>query len=194
MPRATTVSAIKANTTILTAATGRWGELASEITAVEPYVITDDLVITPLTRRRRKKLRAAQTAYMLAAARLADVVKAIEDDKESGVSDDQMVMRIQKLVDDAEAAYDEALFGDAKPAVYEYFEDQNDEYWDAMYTDVHSKLVHRIAPPEDSCSKCGRAFEDADVEEGKAASESSSSTSSTDSGTPSKVTSVQSSA
>lgn len=190
------VQAAPLNKTLLEAATGRWGEVASDVVAVEPYVVTDGLVISPMTRRRRKKLRATQSAYMLAAARLAEVVKqetdpdpivhedtledgtvvrTITNPRPKGDNDQDMINRIQTLTDEAEAAYDTALFGDVYDDVMAFFEDQPDEYWDAFYTDVHNRLVHRIAPPENECTKCGRPFEEEAGEEGKGQSSSTSS-------------------
>lgn len=192
------------NKTILEAAAGRWGEVASDVVPVEPYVVTEGLVITPLTRRRRKNLRATQSAYMLAAARLAEVVKEqtdpepmVHEEKQADGTlvrtittprpntdnDQDLVNRIQKLTDEAEAAYDNALFGNAYDAVIAYFDDQPDEYWDAFYTDFHNRMVHRISPPENECTKCGRTFEEAG-EEGK---DESSSTSLKDTGTKLKA-------
>lgn len=163
------------NDQIINAATGRFGEVASELKLAEPYVIDKpdgtQIVISPLTRRRRKKLKAAQAAYLLTGAQLAEV-------QNEGTADQGTISRIEQVMAEAERAYDEALFGeDACAQVYAYFEDLQEELWDAMYADVHNALVNRIELPEDVCSKCGQKVE---VDEGK---EQSSSTSSTDTGT-----------
>lgn len=162
------------NEQILKAATGRFGEVASEVKLAEPYPITKPdgttITISPLTRRRRKKLKAAQAAYLLTGAQLAEV-------QNQGTADQGTISRIEQVMAEAERAYDEALFGDAVQDVYDYFEDLQEEFWDAMYEDIHNALVNRVELPEDVCSKCGQKVEDA---EGK---EPSSSTSSTDTGT-----------
>lgn len=162
------------NEQIINAATGRFGEVASELKLAEPYVIEvpdgEPIIISPMTRRRRKKLKAAQAAYLLTGAQLAEV-------QNQGTADQGTISRIEQVMAEAERAYDEALFGDAVDAVYDYFEDLQEEFWDAMYADVHNALVNRIELPEDVCSKCGQKVE---VDEGK---EQSSSTSSTDTGT-----------
>lgn len=165
------------NEQIVSAATGRWGEVVNEIKAAEPYEIDtpegmDNIVIAPLTRRRRKKMKAAQAAYMLVGAQLAEA-------QNEGTADQGTISRIENLMEEAERAYDDALFGEACQAVYDYFDDLQEEYWDGMYTDIHNALVNRVDLPEDVCSKCGQKVE-SEVDEGK---EESSSTSSTDTGT-----------
>lgn len=162
------------NEQIVNAATGRWGEIAQEVKPAEPYQIDrpngDPIIVTPLTRRRRKKLRAAQAAYMLTGAQLAEAQR-------DGTADQGTLSRIENLMEEADDSYNEALFGDAWKDVEEYFEELQEEFWDAMYTDIHNALVNRVDLPEDVCSKCGQTIE---VDEGK---DESSSTSSTDTGT-----------
>src|SRR5882762_3882604 len=101
------VSTHVTNEQIISAATGRFGEVANEIKFAEPYVLNKPdgktITILPLTRHRRKKLKAAQAAYLLSAAQLATVV---QDDTGS----QEMVTRIEKLTEEAERMYDEALF------------------------------------------------------------------------------------
>ncbi|QFP94186.1 tail assembly chaperone [Mycobacterium phage JoieB] len=146
------------NEQIVSAATGRWGEVAHEIKPAEPYVIDkpdgSQIVVTPLTRRRRKAMKAAQAAYMLIAAQLADVQR-------EGTADNGIISRIETQMEEAERAYDVALFGDVCDEVYEFFEDLQEEFWDAMYSDIHNALVNRVELPEDICSKCGQKVEDA---------------------------------
>lgn len=162
------------NEQIVNAATGRWSEVAHEIKPAEPYVIDrpegDPITISPITRRRRKKMKAAQAAYLLIGAQLADAQR-------DNTADQGTLSRIENTMEEAERAYDEALFGDQCEAVYDYFDDLQEEYWDAMYSDIHNALVNRVELPEGTCPKCGQTVEDA---EGK---DESSSTSLTDTGT-----------
>lgn len=164
------------NEEIINAAAGRWGEVVSELKAADPYVIqrpnADDIVISPLTRRRRKALKAAQAAYLMVGAQLAEA-------QQDGTADQNTISRIQTILDEAEYEYDKALFGDACDAVYDYYEDLQEEFWDAMYQDVHNALVNRVVPKEDVCSKCGQQIDDGETE-GK---EDSSLTSLNDTGT-----------
>lgn len=162
------------NEQIINAATGRWSEVAHEIKPAEPYIITKpdggQIVVAPMTRRRRKKMKAAQASYMLIGGQLADAQR-------ENTADQGTISKIENLMEEAERAYDEALFGDVLQEVYDFFEDLQEEFWDAMYVDIHNALVNRVELPEDVCSKCGQKVEDA---EGK---DESSSTSSTDTGT-----------
>lgn len=168
------------NDQIVNAATGRWAEIVQEVKAAEPYVIDrpdgDSIVISPLTRRRRKALKAAQAAYLMVGAQLAEA-------QNEGTANQSTLTRIQQVLEEAEQEYDKALFGDAFEAVYDYYEDLQEEFWDAMYQDVHDALVNRVTPPADVCPKCGRKTED-EEDEGK---EQSSSTLSTDTGTKLKA-------
>lgn len=169
------------NDQIISAATGRWAEVVSEVKASEPYVINrpdaEAIVISPLTRRRRKALKSAQAAYLMVGAQLAEA-------QNEGTANQSTLSRIQQVLEEAETEYDKALFGEAFDAVYDYYEDLQEEFWDAMYQDVHDRLVNRVQLPSDTCPKCGRKDED---EEGK---EQSSSTLSNDTGTSLKAISA----
>lgn len=182
-----TVPVTYTNEQIIKAATGRWGEAANEIKFAEPYVISKpegaDIIVQPLTRRRRKALKAAQAAYMMLGAQMIEVQK--DQTADQGTMD-----RIQKLIDEADQRYNQALFGDAYQEVEDYYENLHEEFWDAMYTDIHEALVNRINLPEDICPKCGHKIES--DEEGGEGKGGSSSTSSTDTGTKSTETSAKS--
>lgn len=180
------VPAVYTNEQIVNAATGRWGEAANEVKLAEPYVIKtpDDteIVVQPLTRRRRKALKAAQAAYMMLGAQMIQV-------QQEQTGDQSTISRIQELIDEADERYNQALFGDAYQEVVDYYENLQEEFWDAMYQDVHDALVNRVDLPEDVCSKCGQKVE---TEEGGEGKDESSSTSSTDTGTRSTATSAKS--
>jgi hypothetical protein len=178
------------NEQIINAATGHWGEIAQEIKPAEPYQIDrpggDPIVILPLTRRRRKKLKAAQAAYLMIGAQLTEA--------QTADADQATITRISKILDEAEYEYDSALFGEGVvDEVQEYFDDLQEEFWDAMYQDVHDKLVNRVQQPEDVCPKCHQKIGgDEEVGEGEEGpgKEPSSSTSSSSTGTNSKATST----
>lgn len=174
------------NEQIINAATGRWGEAANEVQLAKPYEITrpDGSVITvqPLTRRRRKALKGAQAAYLMLGAQMVQI--QTDQTADQGTMD-----RINNLLEEADEAYNKALFADAYQDVIDYYEDLQDEFWDAMYEDIHNALVNRVKMPEDICSKCGQAKPGADGEEGK---DESSSTSSTATGPKSTGTSAKS--
>ena len=181
---------VYSNDQIINAATGQWGEVAHEVKPAVPYDIQvpeSDKVITiaPLTRRRRKALKAAQAAYLMMGAQMVEA----ERDK---TVDQATITRIRKVMDEAEGAYNKALFGDVADEVEAFFDDLQEEWWDAMYIDVHEKLVNRTELPEDVCSKCGQKIGD-DEEEGEGKDESSS-TSSTGTGRKLKAISGSTSA
>lgn len=190
MPSRTATPVAVTNEQIVSAATGRWGEVAAELKPADPYVLTKadgtTITISPLTRRRRKALKAAQAAYLMVGAKLAEA-------QEENTADQGTISRINATLDEAERAYDEALFGgkEVTDEITEYFDDLQEEFWDAFYQDVHDALVNRVTPPEGVCPRCGQEIEGAATEDGEG-KDSSSSTSSTDTGTKSKATSATS--
>lgn len=169
---------VYSNDQIVSAAAGtQWGEAAEAVKPAIPYVIKlpdsdEEIVVPVLTRRRRKKLKASQATYLMMGAQLGELVKDPDPDK-------TVLNRIQALIDESEQAYDEALFGDAYEQVVDFFEELPEEWWDAMYADVHEKLVNRVEVPEDTCPRCGQHIGDDDEEggEGKGPSSSTSSSS-----------------
>lgn len=171
---------VYSNDQIVSAATGHWGEVAQEVKIAEPYVIKVpdsevEIEIPVLTRRRRKALKASQATYLMMGGQLAEVAK-------EGNPDQATISRIQGLIEQAESAYDRALFGDAYEPVLEFFEELPEEWWDAMYQAVHDKLVNRVEIPEDTCPRCGQRIGDDEGESDGEGKESSSSTSSTSTG------------
>lgn len=173
-PKLKTVSTpvVYTNDQILNAATGQWGERAHEVKPAEPYHIQvpdgEDIIVPPLTRRRRKALKTAQAAYLLVGAQLAEA-------ENEGNAEQSTITRIQSLMEEAEVAYDDALFGEVRGAVYDFYDDLDEVWWDAMYADVHAKLVNRVELPEDVCSKCGhKAEKEGDDEDGEGKGASSS--------------------
>lgn len=190
MPAKTPVP-VYTNDQILNAATGHWGEVAHDVKPADPYVISvpdSDKTITvpPLTRRRRKKLKASQATYLMMGAQLSEVARDANPDQTS-------ISRIQGLIDEAEKAYDEAVFGDAYDEVVEFFDELDEVWWDTMYQAIHDKIINRVELPEDACPKCGRPLEDEEDEEGAGKGESSS-TSSNVTSLKSKATSATTSA
>lgn len=174
MPRGNNDTVIYTNDQILNAATGHWGEIAHDVRPAEPYLIAipdSERVISvpPLTRRRRKALKASQATFLMMSAQLGEVAKEKDPDKSS-------ITRIQGLIDEAEEAYDRAVFGGAYDEVVALFEDLDETWWDAMYQAIHDKLINRVQLPEDVCPKCGRPTQE--LEDGEPGKDSSSSTSS----------------
>jgi hypothetical protein len=177
---------VYSNDQIVSAATGHWGEVAQEVKPAEPYIIKvpesdHEIVVPVLTRFRRKKLKASQATYLMMGGQLAEVAK-------EGSPDQATISRIQGMIEEAEGAYDQALFGDVYDEVIEFFDPLDEVWWDAMYAAVHEKLVNRAVVPEDTCPRCGQAIGD-EKEEGEVGKEQSSSTSVTDIGKKRKATS-----
>lgn len=160
MPRASAASTpvVYTNQQILDAATGKWGEVAHEVKPAEPIDVTVPdgsgtvITITPLTRRRRKALKTAQATYLMVGGQLAEAQR-------DGDANQSTISKVESVMEQAEVAYDDALFGDKRQAIYDLFDDLDEAYWDAMYQLVHDQLVNRVEIPEDICSKCGQKVE-----------------------------------
>jgi hypothetical protein len=183
---------VYSNDQIVSSATGHWGEIAQQVKPAEPYVIkvpdSDETIVVPvLTRFRRKALKASQATYLMMGGQLAEVAK-------EGSPDQATITRIQGLIEQAESAYDRALFGDVYERVIEFFDPLPEEWWDAMYQAVHDQLVNRAVVPEDTCPRCGQSTAQDDPEGGEPGKEQSSSTSVTDIGKKRKETSGSTSA
>jgi len=183
---------VYSNDQIVSAATGHWGEIAQEVKPATPFVIKvpesdHEIVVPVLTRRRRKALKASQATYLMMGGQLAEVAK-------EGNPDQATISRIQGLIEQAEGAYDKALFGDAYDEVVEFFDNLDEVWWDAMYQAVHDQLVNRVSVPEDQCPRCGQRIGEEDGDADEVGKEPSSSTSVTDIGKKRRATSDTTSA
>lgn len=130
---------------------GRWAKVLAEGQeipgfAIEPFEVTDDLVLQPLTPRRASKLGAAQNAYLVALAAMANAQRfgATKEETE----------QIQASIDASITAYNEALFGeDEYPRVVEYFADQPAWKQELFVTAV--KQQFQRLPDDGGCKTCG---------------------------------------
>lgn len=189
---------------------GRWARVLAEGLdtpglAIDPFEVTADLVLKPLTPRRATKLGAAQTSYLSALAASANAAQF-------GATQDQ-VDEINKAIADSLAAYNEALFGETEyPLVVEYF--ANDDAWkQELFVDAVKRQFLRLPDEDGKCPTCSHtpggpeariaeleaALLDLDPEHpliveggGQVGKELGSSTTSSTTGTNSKKTSSQS--
>lgn len=138
---------------------GRWAQVLAEGQgipglAIYPFEVTADLILQPLTPRRSSKLGAAQNAYLVGLAAMANAQRF-------GAKPDE-VKEIQTAIDDALVAYNEALFGEADyPRVTEYFIDEP-AWKQELFVDAIKTQFLRL-PDEDGCKSCGH-IEGADAE------------------------------
>lgn len=130
---------------------GRWAQVLAEGQdipglAIEPFEVTADLVLQPLTPRRAAKLGAAQNAYLVGLAAMANAQRF-------GATKDEVV-EIQTAIDNALEAYNEALFGEADyPRIVEYFIDEP-AWKQELFVDAVKTQFLRL-PDEDGCKACG---------------------------------------
>lgn len=130
---------------------GRWAQVLAEGQntpglAIEPFEVTDGLVLKPLTPRRARKLGAAQAAYLAALAAQINVQRF-------GATGDE-VAEIQARIDEALTAYNEALLGeDEYRRVEAYFADQDSWKQELFLNAVKAQFLR--LPDDGGCQVCG---------------------------------------
>lgn len=136
---------------------GRLLELQRETNLPQPYVVTDDIVITPPTKERSDKINESQMVVMIYNQLLNEALRR-------NVSEDEL-NGLTKQIKDAELTYNEAFFGDQYSAVVDFFKTQPVALWNAFQTDIQ-KQFYPNQPVDGKCPACGHVTdEDA---EGKA--------------------------
>lgn len=117
---------------------GKWAQVLAETheagKAIEPFEITENLVLQPPTPARAKRLGAAQNAAQAAVAAMFNAAKF-------GATAEE-VAQIQKLIEDSEVEYTKALVGDAEfPAVDAYFAERAEWERDAFITALKKQFL-----------------------------------------------------
>lgn len=162
---------------------GEWAKVLAETLekgkAIEPFRVTADIVLYPPTPARAAAMKSATLTAQAAVATAANLVQ-------SGGSQAE-VEEIQKILDEADIAYTEALIGkDELPFVDAFFADKGDWQKTAFYEAVKKHFLQ--LPEAGECPGCGRA-----LDEDAAGKELGSSTSSSTTGVNSRATSQLSS-
>ncbi|MEH3135352.1 MAG: hypothetical protein PGN30_10170 [Mycolicibacterium neoaurum] len=162
---------------------GEWAEVLATTREkggdVKPFRVTADLVISPPTPDRARKMSAATLATQAAIAAAANAVRIGATQAE--------VDEMQKQIEDAEIVYTEGLIGeDTLPLVDAFFADKGNWEKQVFFEAVKKQFLQ--LPDADECPTCGRP-----VDEDAAGKELESSTSSSTTGTNSRATSQPSS-
>lgn len=137
---------------------GRWAQVLAEGQktpglAIDPFQITEDLTLQPLTPGRARALGAAQAAYFTA-------LTALGNAQRFGASKEEMVS-IQERIDESSDAYARALYGDEHDAVVAYFATQA-AWKQELFVDALKKQFLRL-PGDDGCPVC--AYEPGELED-----------------------------
>lgn len=180
--------------------TGRFAKLLAEARykgmAIEPYEITDDLVLQPPTEDRLKALDQLSAAHLLAQAAVVDLMRTQgeppEDHEQRMVWAQQRNAELKEAYaqcEDAVTAYNIALFGgeDEYQRVNEFFATRPEWEKRAFERDIKEQFLR--LPVDDVCPACHQVV---NPEAGESGAESSGS--STTSGTTSTSTSPENSA
>ncbi|MBU8830829.1 hypothetical protein [Mycolicibacterium goodii] len=180
--------------------TGRFAQLLAQARhkgmAIEPYEITEDLVLYPPTEERLKALDQLSAAHILAQAAVVDLMrtqgKPPEDHEQRMVWAQQRnaeLAEAYKQVEEAVTAYNVALFGgeDEYQRVNEFFATRPEWEKRAFEQDIREQFLR--LPVDNTCPACHQVV---NPEAGE--SEAESSGTSTTSGTISTSTSPENSA
>lgn len=145
---------------------GRLLELMQETNLPKPYVLTDDLVITPPTKARGDKIRESQMVVLIYNQLLNEALsRSVSEEELNGLT---------KYIKEAETTYNEAFFGDQYDNVVKFFAAQDDRLWSAFQTDIQKQFFPN-QPVDGKCGTCGHVV-DEDAEGKASASSPSSST------------------
>ena len=165
-------------------------EMHDETNKPEPYPVTDDIIVMPLTRTRGAALKAAELKKFFAQQVLSRRAAVTVISQPPQLPDDATaeqtaeyeealkdwtaafdIEAIQRQIDAADREYDQAFFGDAHDAVMEFFEDKP-ALWDKFIVDIKAALLPP-GPDSGTCPTCGHTD---DEQAGKARTSSTSST------------------
>ena len=174
---------------------GRFAQVLAETReaglAIEPFEITDDLVLYPPNRFRQRQIDDSSQAYIFARSVAIELMKVRAPDFEDAAEMTRWVetqknalAEANKLASEAELSYNEALFGgpEAYQRVQEFFADRPE--WEHRAFENALNEQFRQLPKDGICQACGQVV---DQREGESEGESSGSSSTT--GTSSTTTS-----
>lgn len=164
---------------------GRFAEVLREARAaglaIEPFQITDDLVLLPPTESQMKDLEHYSSAYLLAQASALQLLRsqgAAPDDHEARVTWAQQrnaeLDAARIMAEDAEQKFNETLFGgpETYPRVNEYFASRPG--WEKQaFIDAVNQQFRRL-PKDGVCKACGTTVDERAGESGGESSGGSS--------------------
>lgn len=131
---------------------GRLLELQLETLIPEPYVVTDQITLTPPTRARADKIREAQMLMMAYNAILTDAMG------QAGITEDTL-NGIIKHISEADRAYKEALMGDGYAAVTAFLATQDAQLATAFERDLVKQFFPN-QPVDGKCGTCGHVIDE----------------------------------
>jgi hypothetical protein len=130
---------------------GRLAELQAATNLPTPYVVTDDIVITPPTKARGDEIRESQMVVMIYNQLLNEAMgRTVTEDELNGLT---------KYIKEAEQKFNEAFFGDQYDAVVAFFANQDDGLWKAFQTDIQ-KQFFPAQPVDGKCGTCGHVLDE----------------------------------
>jgi hypothetical protein len=130
---------------------GRLLQLIAETNLPKPYVVTDSIVIAPLTKTVREKLNALRSKRMVGNFMLAEALRR-DDAKQSDIED------LTKIVADSDDEYNRLFFGDQHDAVMAFFGDRDPALWDAFCADINRQF-QPTPPASGKCPHCDNVID-----------------------------------
>lgn len=131
---------------------GRLLQLISETNLPQPYVISDDIAIRPLTKSIREKLNEVRNKRMVANFMLSAAMG------QEGTTDND-ITQLTTIANDCDDEYHRLFFGDQHDAVMEFFADRDPALWDAFCNDIQRQFLPGPAPATGQCPHCGNIID-----------------------------------
>ncbi len=159
-------------TTVAGEPTGKWAEVLAKTRtagkAIEPFEITDGLVLYPPTPARAKAMGRATLAAQSAVTASVNAVR-------NGATAEEAA-EISAVLEAADLAYTIALIGeDQFPAVEEFFAVRGEWEREAFLNALKQQFL-RLPEQEGVCETCGRVTDEVEAGKGDGSSTSSSTT------------------
>lgn len=121
----------------------------------EPYAVTDNVVVQPLTKTVREKLEEVNNRRMIGNFFLAESLKRSGEQAPT----DADLNELTKIVKEATEEYDQLFFGDQLDKVREFFADRPLAHWEAFCTDIRTQFFTHPGPPKGECPHCGKEID-----------------------------------
>lgn len=147
---------------------GRLLELFAKTVVPQPYQVSDQIVVQPLTKTLRSRLGELRNQRMVGNFFLAE---ALKHQGEQAPTDADLA-QLTKIIEDADDTYNRLFFGAAHDDVMAFFADRAPEHWDAFCKDINEQFMPSGAtgPATGACEHCGHVLDEEQAGKGSASS------------------------
>lgn len=131
---------------------GRLLELQLETNIPQPYVVTDDITISPPTKVRADKIREAQMTVLVYNTLLSEAMR------QAGTTE-ELLLGLNDHITQAEEDYQKALLGDQYEAVTALLLTLDDQLAQAFTKDIVKRFFPN-QPVDGKCGTCGQVIDE----------------------------------